>query len=107
MIELSRKLNEIRMIEDKYGLLLFRTGLTHLIEVGTRHFTDENIEECFQQIQREEETDKAANRISIMTPEFKCEIVRCAAELSKFSTWDLIAYIKEYVVVDGCNEHKN
>ena len=103
MIELSKKLNEIRAIENKYGLVIFRMGLTHLIEIGTRHFTEESLAECLQQIETEAETDKAENRIPIMTPEFKCEIVRCAAELAKFSIWTVIAYIKKYVSVDGCN----
>ena len=96
---MSVDLTEIYKIENKYGLVLFRMGFTHLVEIGTRHFTDENIAECFQQIEMEAESDKATNRISIMTPEFKCEIVRCAAELSKISIWTLFAYIKEYVMV--------
>lgn len=92
-------LNEIRKIEDKYGLVLFRTGLTHLVDVGIRHLDSASLEECFKQISEQEKMDKVAGKISIMTPDFQREIVRCAAELAQFSIWTLFAYIKEYVEV--------
>jgi len=34
---MSSKTQEIRAIENKYGLALFRMGLTHLVDVGIRH----------------------------------------------------------------------
>ena len=100
---MSKELNEIRQLENKYGLVLFRMGLTHLIEVGVRNLTAEDVAECFKQIEAESLRDKNENVIPIMTPEFKCEIVRCSAELAKFSIWTVIAYIKKYVTVDGVN----
>ena len=45
------------------------------------------------------EADKENGKVSIMTPEFQCNILRCAAELGKYSPWTLFAYIKEHVVV--------
>ena len=39
-----------------------------------------------------------------MTPQFQCEILRCAAELAQFSPWTLFGYIKKYVVVETENE---
>ena len=98
---MARNLNEIKRIEDKYGLVTFRMGLTHLIDVGVRHLDDENVAECIQQIKAQCEEDGANGVIKVMSPSFECEIVRCAAELAKFQIWDLIAYIKKYVVVDG------
>jgi hypothetical protein len=47
----------------------------------------------------EGEADKADNGASVMSPEFQCKIVRCAAELTQLSIWTLFAYIKKYVDV--------
>ncbi len=35
--------NKIRALEDKYGLPLFGMALTHLVDVGVRHLTEENV----------------------------------------------------------------
>ena len=89
----------ITNIENKYGLVLFRMGLSHLVDMGHRNLTDENVEESIRQIMAQGEEDKTNGKIPIMTPEFLCEVLRCAAELSKFGIWTLFAYINEHVVV--------
>ena len=91
----------IRKLEVKYGDVMFRTGLAHLMDVGVRHLTDEIVEDNIRQILEEAETNKEATHLQIMTPEFKCEIIRCAADLAKFGVWPLIAYINEFVTVDN------
>lgn len=96
---ISNEMKEIRNIENKYGLVLFRMGLSHLVDVGHRNLTDENVVESIRQIMVQGEEDAANGKISVMTPEFQCEIVRCAAELARFSIWTLFAYIKKYVEV--------
>ena len=93
------EMKAIRTLEDKYGLVLFRMGLSHLVDVGHRNLTDENVGESMKQIIAQGEEDKANGAGSIMTPEFQCGIVRCAAELAGFSIWTLFAYIKKYVAV--------
>ena len=98
---MKEKMREIRNIEDKYGLVLFRMGLTHLVDIGVRHLTDDNVEENIKEILAAGEMDKANGVITVMTPQFQCEIVRCAAELAKFSIWELFSYIKKHVVVSG------
>jgi len=75
-------------------------GLTHLVDVGHQNLTKENVEEGIKQILVQGEEDKANSKRSFMTPEFQCEILRCAAELAKFSPWTLFGYIKKYVVVE-------
>lgn len=97
---MSNELKEIRNIENKYGLVLFWMGLSHLVDVGHRNLTDENVAESVRQIMAQGEED-AANGIPVMSPEFQCEIVRCAAELTRFSIWTLFAYIKKYVDVSN------
>lgn len=96
---ISNEMKEIRNIENKYGLVLFRMGLLHLVDVGHRNLTDEHVRESVEQIIAQGEEDAANGKISVMTPEFQCEIVRCAAELARFSIWTLFAYIKKYIEV--------
>jgi hypothetical protein len=93
------KTKEISAIENKYGLVLFRMGLSHLADVGIRHLDDENVNEAVRQIAANEEADKADGIVTIMTADFHCAIVRCAAELAKFSVWELFAYIKNHVAI--------
>jgi hypothetical protein len=96
----SCKTQEISAIENKYGLVLFRMGLTHLVDVGVRHLTDENVKESVRQIAAKSEAEQANGVVSVMTAEFQCQIVRCAAELARFSIWELFAYIKNHVAIE-------
>ena len=95
------KLKKIRDIENKYGLVLFRTGLTHLVAVGHSNLGDDEVEEGIRQIIAKGKEDEANGIVSIMTPEFQCKILRCAADLSKFSIVELFAYIKKYVHISN------
>ncbi|GHV13429.1 hypothetical protein FACS1894219_08210 [Clostridia bacterium] len=94
-------MKEIRALEDKYGTVLFRMGLSHLVDVGHRNLDIPYVEESIKDIMAQGEEDADSGKISIMTPEFQCEILRCAAELTRFSIWTLFAYIKKYVDVGG------
>ena len=98
---INDKLKKIRDIENKYGLVMFRTALSHLVDVGHRNLGDDEVEEGVRQIIAKGKEDEANGVVSVMTPEFQCEILRCAAELSKFSIVELFAYIKKYVDVGG------
>jgi len=93
------KTQEISDIENKYGLALFRMGLTHLADVGIRHLTDEKVNEAIIQITANDKADKAKGIIPVMTAEFQIEIVRCAASLAKFDVWELFSYIKNHVAI--------
>ena len=104
MIDKMEDIQSIRNIENKYGLVLFRMALTHLVDTGHRNFGEAEVEESIAQIMSQGEKDKDNGKIPIMTPEFKCEVLRCAAELAKFSPWTLFAYIKEHVVVGTASE---
>jgi len=96
---MKEEMKAIRKLEEKYGLVLFRMGLSHLVDVGHRNLTAENVDENVRQIMAKGEEDKANGKNPIMTPEFQCEILRCAAELSMFSIWTLFAYIKKHVII--------
>ena len=90
----------IQSLENKYGFVLFRMALTHLVNVGVRHFTDEDVEESIKQIIVEDEQIKTTGGVPIMTVEFQSDIVHCAAELAKFSILDLFLYVKKHIHID-------
>ena len=98
---MTDNIKAIRNLENKYGLALFRMALSHLIDVGVRHLTDENVEEAVKQITAEDERIRANGGFPVMTAEFQHSIVRCAAELAKFSIWDLFLYIKNHVHISN------
>jgi len=98
--ETKVKLTEIQAVENKYGLIVFRGGLSYLMGSGHDNFGDDAVEATLAQIITDDEADKAAGRHSCITPEFKRQLLNCAVDLSKFSIWTLFAYIKKYVVVD-------
>ena len=39
--------------------------------------------------------------INIITPEYRIAIVETAYELSKYDIWNLLEYIKRYVIISG------
>ncbi len=94
---MNDKMYAIRAVEEKYGNVTFRMGVSHLFDVGSGNLISENVEEGFKQIHCEYEANKANGRTTFMTPEFQCGILRCAAELSIHSVWDLIRYVKSYM----------
>jgi len=93
------KVKGIIAVENKYGLMMFRMGLTYLIDIGVSNLADDVVEENIRQILAKGEEDKANGTTSHISPEFQCNIIRCAAELSKFSIWTLFSYIKKHLVV--------
>ena len=96
---MKEEIKSIRSLEDKYGLVLFRMGLSHLVDVGYRNLGDDEVEESIKQIMDEGQKDEEDD--SFISPEFKCEIIRCAAELTRFSIWTLFGYIKKYMEIGG------
>ena len=69
------------------------------MDVGHRNLGDAAVEDGVKRIMAQGEEDKANGKLVILTPEYLCDVLRCAAELTRFSVWTLFAYIKEHVVV--------
>lgn len=92
----SPQYRAIRAIEDKYGLMVFRCALSHLVSCGAQVLQDaEEIEKCKADIQANTPSN------SIMTAGFQCGIVDCAVELADIDAWDLFKYIQTDVAIDG------
>lgn len=84
----------IEKIRDKYGEFVFRGGISHLMDVGIRHLTEENVERTCKEIMQSDDSGQ------FMTNEFKCELVKAAYELAQVSHIDLLVYIQREVAYD-------
>ena len=87
--ESKEKINKLRKNE-----LLFRMAISHLMDVGIRHLTEENVNETCASIMEQDDSH------SFMTNEFQCEIVRMAYELSRIDHIHLLTYISREVHYD-------
>lgn len=82
-LESKKKLDELRRTNEA----VFRMAISHLMDVGIRHLTEENIEENCKEIMKEDDTNH------FMTNEFKCDLIRMAGELTKIDHIHLLVYI--------------
>ena len=82
-LESKKKLDELRRTNEA----VFRMAISHLMDVGTRHLTKENIEDTCKEIMQEDDTNH------FMTNEFKCDLIRMAGELTKIDHIHLLVYI--------------
>lgn len=95
----SSKYRKIKAIEDKYGLMIFRCGLTHLFSCGAQTLSDtEEVTACKVKIENETPPN------SIMTAGFQCGIIDCAVELADVGVWDLFRYIRTDVVINDWSD---
>ena len=90
---------QIKVIREKYGELMLRMAIDHVIGVGINNLKNVNADEVCAQILRE----TPAN--AIMTPEFSAELMRCAIELSRVSIGDILKYIQTDMKYDGITVH--
>ena len=81
--ESEKNINDIRSRDE----ILFRMAVSHLMDVGIRHLTEENVTATCESIMKQDDSK------SFMTNEYQCELVRTAAELAKFNHIHLLVYI--------------
>lgn len=90
-VESKKKIEATR---NRYGEFVFRGGISHLMDVGIRHLTKDNVEETCKQIMASDDTG------CFMTNEFQCEIIKAAYDLAQVPHTDLLVYIQREVVYD-------
>jgi hypothetical protein len=89
--------NKIEVIRSK-DEAMFRMAISHLMDVGIRHLTEENIKSTCEEIMKQDDSH------SFMTNQYQCDLVIMAGELAKIPHIDLIVYISRevnYDVFDG------
>ena len=84
---------QIEAIRNKDGMM-FRMAISHLMDVGIRHLTDENIKETCEDIMKRD--DKHA----FMTNQYMCDLVKMAGELAKIDHIHLLNYISKEITYD-------
>lgn len=89
-IETKEKLDELRRTNE----MMFRMAISHLMDVGIRHLTEECVKETCEAIMQEDDS------MAFMTNEFKCELVKMSGELAKLDHIHLLVYISEEVYYD-------
>lgn len=85
---------KIEVIRNRCGEIMFRMAISHLMDVGIRHLTQENVEETCKEIMQHDDSK------AFMTNEFSCNLVRMAYELAQIPHTDLLVYIQREVVYD-------
>ena len=93
-VESKKKIEAIRSKDE----MMFRMAISHLMDVGIRHLTEENIKECCEEIMKQDDSH------SFMTNRYQCDLVVMAGELAKIPHIDLLVYTQrevDYDVFDG------
>ena len=88
--ESKQKLDKIRCENE----MMFRMAISHLMDVGMRHLTDEIVEQTCAEIKMQDDSK------SFMTNEFQCELIRMANSLSKIDHIHLLVYIQREITYD-------
>ena len=97
--ESKKILDKIRSKDE----LMFRMSISHLMDVGIRHLTEENILETCKGIAKRDDSK------AFMTNDYMCDLVMMSGEIAKVPPTDLLVYIQrevEYDVFDGAMTYK-
>lgn len=89
--EAEKFLNNLR---DECGEVLFRMAISHLMDVGIRNLTEENVTYTCAEIRKQDDSHL------FMTNEYQCAIVETAAKLTKVQHTALLRYIGKNVKYD-------
>ena len=99
---MSRDIEKLKALEDKYGLELFWMSAIHLFEVGIKNMTNKAaVDEAIKSIMQQGEADKTGGKITVMTPYFERKIMECAAEIATYTPLTFFAYVKKHLVISS------
>ena len=88
--ETEKELKRIQE-EDEF---VFRLAVSHLMDVGIRNLTAENVEAVCEEICKQDDSH------SFFTNEIQCAIVRTAGKLAKIQHTYLLKYIGKFLKFD-------
>lgn len=89
-MESKKQIEAIRSKDEP----MFRMAISHLMDVGTRHLTEENIKNTCEDIKKKDDIHH------FMTTDFMCDLVKMAGELAKINHIHLLNYISKEVLYD-------
>ena len=76
---------------------MFRMAISHLMDTGIRHLTEENVKGTCESIMKQDDSH------SFMTNEYMCDLVMMSGALAKIPHIDLFVYIQREVDYDVCD----
>ena len=85
--ETEKFLDEIRNKDE----MMFRMAVSHLMDVGIRHLTPDNVEHTCEEIMKQDDNN------AIISNYYQCKIVRTAAKLAEITHIYLLAYISQNI----------
>ena len=85
--------NLIDVIRSR-DMMMFRMAISHLMDVGIRNLTKENINETCEAIMQQDDSK------SFMSNRYMCDLVRMAGELAEIDHIHLLNYISKNVFYD-------
>ena len=88
--ESKKILDKIRSKDE----IMFRMAISHLMDVGTRHLTEDNINETCKGLESRDDSH------AFMTNGYMCELLVMAGEIAKVPQTYLLVYIQREVVYD-------
>ena len=88
--ESKKALDKIRSKDE----IMFRMAISHLMDVGIRHLTEENILRTCSNIVKRDDSK------AFMTNAFMCDLFAMAGDIAKVPHTDLLVYIQREVVYD-------
>lgn len=96
----AKKKEVFDAIRNKYGEVLFRMGISHVIEVGACNFTEESITEARVQIMMDNDAIRANGKMPFMPDKLQYDLLDCAAEIAnEFTPMDILKYVKQNVYI--------
>ena len=90
-------MSSIKEIYNKYGDVVFRMALYHMIDKGKDSFTDESVAECKEQIRKDDAEAQRVGKTPVLGVAFQDEILDCALELTRQSTTDILLFVKRNI----------
>ena len=89
--ESKKILDKIRSKDE----VMFRMAISHLMDVGIRHLTEENIAETCYEIRTRNDSNM------FMTNDYMCELIIMAGDIAKVPHIDTLVYIQREVDYDA------
>lgn len=86
---------------EVHGYIWMRMAFVHLLDVGFRHFTKENIDETVKLIK---ERKRDEDSVPILTPDAEISLITTAAEFTQMHVWDVLEWARWRLISAGKEE---
>ena len=97
-VETKKELNRIRNEYGCKGEILFRTAIQYVVECGQQTFQDiEWVKEQLDITDKKHDAFDREKKTPFISRDFEKAMIKCAAEIAKVNTYDLLVYIQKEV----------